>query len=100
MTKAFVAAVDAEQRALILKLLLEDVDRTHGERILLAGLKGLGHAMGRDAMHILLSWLETASLVEIEDVDGVWFATLTGRGAEVARGDVWIPGVTHPRDLV
>lgn len=55
-----------------------------------------GVCLSRDDLHLELSWLENADLVVLQIVDGVYIATLTLDGQEVAEGVKQIPGINRP----
>ena len=54
------------------------------------------HVYGRDRVRTELTWLETQGLLVLQKPGGVYLATLTGTGLEVARGISHNPGVSHP----
>jgi hypothetical protein len=43
-----------------------------------------------------LFWLQEQCLVALEDVAGIYVATITQRGADVATGSATVPGVKRP----
>ncbi len=90
--------MQAEQRLLTLRFLLDDVDRRHNENILRTALRSLGHAMNFDQCRILIQWLKDAGCVTVEELDALWIVTLTNNGAEVVRAERTIPGIAHPHD--
>jgi len=55
-----------------------------------------GVALSRDDLHLELSWLENADTVVLQIVDGVYIATLTLDGKEIADGLKFVPGIDHP----
>lgn len=68
------------------------------QETLLAALRGMGHALNRDQLHIELAWLDQVADALVDQVSGgVHIATLTGDGLEVAEGLRDIPGIRRPR---
>ncbi|MDD5276770.1 MAG: hypothetical protein PHR16_11910 [Methylovulum sp.] len=55
-----------------------------------------GVTLSRDDLHIELSWLENADAVVLQIVDGVYIATLTMDGQEIAEGIKQVPGIDRP----
>ncbi|MGB0695380.1 MAG: hypothetical protein ACPGOY_06995 [Rhodospirillaceae bacterium] len=96
---SYAVLVEKEQRFLILQTLLNDTDRSVNDRMLCGALKSFGHGMGQDAMQRHLHWLKEAKCVEVEELGGLWVATLTSSGAEIVRGDATLPGIAHPADV-
>lgn len=91
--------IEAEQRLLLLRTLLDDPDRSANERILRRALATYGHALGEDAGRRVVQWLADAGCVKVEDLSGLWVVTLTTRGAEVVRAETTVPGIAHPMDV-
>ncbi len=60
-------------------------------------LEGLGHSLSRDALRTHLAWLEEQDCLIAQQPGGIWLATLTSRGEDVARGVAHVPGVARPR---
>ena len=87
---------DAARRLAVLRLLDESRRRTADEATLRHLLRGLGHAAGRPSLRADLEYLRERDAVAIEDIGGVWLATLTGRGEDVAHGDEALDGVARP----
>lgn len=90
--------VDADRRLVLLELLLQD-NGMGNERVLEAGLDQLGHRVGLDraAVREYLKFLETGQLVTIDMFrDTIMVATITERGAKVAKGNITVDGVAKP----
>lgn len=87
---------DAARRLAVLRLLDEARRRTADESLLRHLLRAWGHATGRAPLRDDLAWLRDRDLVTVEDVGGVWLATLAGRGVDVAHGDEEVEGVARP----
>jgi len=64
--------------------------------VLAMALERFGHAVTRDQVKTELRWLEEQGLLTIEDIGAVLVATITERGADVARGRAQTPGVARP----
>lgn len=56
----------------------------------------LGLTSSRDQIKSEISWLAEQGLVSFIDMDGLFVATLTERGADVAGGRTVVPGVQRP----
>lgn len=83
-------------RLVILKALQQDLGYSHNESILHAIVEKFGHHCSRDLIRTQLSWLAEQCLVTLEDVAGIYVATITQRGADVATGSASVPGVKRP----
>lgn len=83
-------------RLVILKALEQDLGYSHNESILHAIVEKFGHHCSRDMIRTQLSWLQEQCLVTIEDVAGIYVATITQRGADAATGKATVPGVKRP----
>jgi Fe2+ or Zn2+ uptake regulation protein len=87
----------ADQRLVILRLLVESNSYKANSSVLTMRMDHLGHAVSRDVVRSHLSWLDEQGLVSIDEpVTGVVVATLRPRGDDVARGRAVVPGVSRP----
>lgn len=91
----------ADRRLCILRFLLEDRDYSLNESLLQDALEMLGHAVSRDAVRAEVAWLAEQGLVTTREAGvgggrSVTVATLTERGADVAKGRAQVPGVKRP----
>lgn len=86
-----------DRRLAILRLLAEQQGYALNESVLHDALDRLGHAVPRAIVRDDISWLSERSLVTFEIVGKrIWVATLTERGADVARGVSYVEGVKRP----
>lgn len=83
-------------RLVILKALEQDLGYSHNESIIHAILDKFGHKCSRDMVRTQLAWLAEQSLIVLEDVAGIYVATITQRGADAATGAATVPGVKRP----
>lgn len=87
----------AEDRRLVILRVLSDMPGYRTNSFLLHTLLGkFGHEPSADQVKTDLTWLQEQGLVKIDDVEGVYVATLTTRGADVATGRAVVPGVKRP----
>lgn len=93
----FTDMMDEDRRLVILRCLEEDSGYSLNESVIEDCLEALGHNVSRDRVRTDLAWLSEQGLVVIEHIVNVQVATLTSRGADVARGRVSVPGVKRPR---
>ncbi len=89
-----------DRRLVLLRALEEDAGYSHNESVLQSVLEAFGHNISRDLVRTELTWLAEQGLVTLKAVAGVFVATLTARGADVALGRVVVPGVKRPRPEV
>lgn len=86
-----------QRRLVILRLLSEQAGYRSNSSILHTGLHHLGIPASRDDVVTDVAWLAEQALLRSEEaVAGVWVASLTARGLDVARGDATCPGVAMP----
>ncbi len=87
----------AEDRRLVILRVLADMPAYRTNSFLLQTLLGKwGHAPSADQVKGDIAWLQEQDLLTFEDVEGVYVATLTTRGADVAAGRAMVPGVKRP----
>ena len=82
-----------------LLLLLGALPMFTGNEVALRSLlaERYGHALSADRLRAELAWLDEQGLITAQQPGGVWLATLSGRGEDVARGLASMPGVARPR---
>lgn len=85
----------ADIRLRILRVLSDAESYTLNEVTLRAALRPL-HDISRDRLRTALDWLDEQGYVVAQQPGGVWLATLTGRGEDVAAGRSHVPGVRRP----
>lgn len=88
--------LDSDQRLVVLRT-LDDNGGSANESILQLTLGSLGHNISTDAIRTHIHWLEEQGLVRHESVLGLYVASLTIRGQDVALGRAVVPGVRKPR---
>lgn len=87
----------AEDRRLVILRVLADMPAYRSNSFLIHTLLAKwGHEPSTDQVKGDLAWLQEQSLLNVEDVEGVYIATLTARGADVAAGRAVVPGVKRP----
>ena len=87
----------AEDRRLVILRVLTALPGYRTNSFLLHTLLGkFGHEPSVDQIKTDLTWLQEQGLVAVEDVEGVYVATLSTRGADVAAGRAVVPGVKRP----
>lgn len=84
-------------RLLLLQALFKAPQYRAHQEALLKTLAEQGSVLSRDDLHIELSWLENADCVVLQITGGVYIATLTFDGEEIAQGIKQLPGVDRPR---
>jgi hypothetical protein len=99
MLEGYAEVLAADRRLALLRLMVESGGEA-AESALHKGLHLLGHRVGvtRDVVRQELRELAERSCVELSYFQGdrVMIATLTGRGADAANGDVKVQGVAAP----
>jgi hypothetical protein len=83
-------------RLVVLRLLADMPAYRTNSSVLTVALDRFGHATTRDQVKTELYWLAEQGLLTIEDIGAVLVATITERGADVARGRAQVPGVARP----
>ena len=83
-------------RLTLLRLLAEDPDYTLNDSLLTDLTADYGFTPSRDKVRPELSWLKEQGLVTADNDPHITIATLTERGADVARGRVTVPGIKRP----
>ncbi|AAU90971.1 conserved hypothetical protein [Methylococcus capsulatus str. Bath] len=88
---------ETEQRRLvILRRLIRAPAYTLDQTVLAKALALEGLAVSRDRLKTDLAWLAEQDLIVGQQPGGVWVATLTHRGLDVAKGLTVMPGVARP----
>jgi len=86
-----------QRRLVILRLMSEQAGYRSNSSIIYAGLQHLGVHASRDDVVTDIAWLTDQGLALSEEaVTGVWVASLTARGLDVATGNAACPGVAKP----
>ena len=85
-----------DRRLVILRVLAELPGYRTNSFLLHTLLCKFGHEPSADQVKTDLTWLREQDLVAVDDVEGVYVATLTTRGADVAAGRAVVPGVKRP----
>jgi len=83
-------------RITLLRLLWEQPDFSLNDSILNDLSGDYGFSPSRDRVRTELAWLAEQGLITSDDLGGLVVATLTQRGADVARGRCIVPGVKRP----
>lgn len=99
MTKNFSERVREDRRLVLLRLLSEQPGYRANSSNLHTGLYALGVPGNRDDVITDLAWLRDQGLIKLDDVPevpGLYVATITSRGDDVARGEAHVPGVNRP----
>ncbi len=92
------AQLQAEsRRCAILRFLADSQGFEMNTSVMQDALDAYGHPVSRDQVEADAAWLEEMGLAEVEDLGAVKVIHLTGRGEDVARGRVTVPGVKRPR---
>jgi DNA-binding transcriptional ArsR family regulator len=93
----FAALLAEDRRLVILRALAEDHDYALNDGVLKRALTSLGHHVSRDMLRADLTWLKDHRLITLRELDdgGIWVATATEDGVDVARGRPH-PGVARP----
>lgn len=94
---SFANTQSEHRRLAILKHLAACSSYTSNASILQDVLNGVGIRSSREEVMRDLVWLGEKALVEIVDHEDFVIATATGRGCEVARGELAMDGVKRPR---
>lgn len=97
MSDFFEQHMRADRRLVLLRVLLHSPAYTGNEYMLQQMAEQLGHVVSADQIRTDLAWLAEQGLLTLETVQGVQIARLAGRGEDVARGRVEVPGVKKPR---
>lgn len=88
--------VDADRRLVTLRILEQAPAYECNSSVLQMALEEYGHSVSRDLLHNDLAWLAEQGLVVERGILTVKIATLTARGADVAKGRTTVPGVKKP----
>lgn len=92
------ASTVAEHRRLAILRHLEALEQFVSNASILGDvLRGVGIPTTEDQLRATLAWLQEAGLARYSEREGFTIVEITGRGAEVARGEAVHPGVRRPR---
>lgn len=92
--------VMTEDRRLTLLKGLENATAYKAAQFLLGRYcEQFGHTVSQDQIRTDLAWLREQGLVTVDEPEGVYVATLTSRGLDVATGRARAPGVARPQPL-
>lgn len=90
--------VQTEDRRLTLLKCLEAATAYKAAQFVLGRYcEQFAHIVSQDQIKTDLAWLREQGLVTIEQPEGVYVATLTARGLDVATGRAQQPGVARPQ---
>lgn len=92
----FADLLTSDIRLVILRALQQDLGYSHNESIIHAIVEKFGHHCSRDMIRTQLFWLQEQCLVSLDDIAGIYVATITQRGSDVATGNATVPGVKRP----
>lgn len=95
-SKTFAEFMREERRLVILRILADMPQYRTNSSVLAGMLEHLGVPSTRDQVNTDLDWLKEQGLVEVEDLDFIRVARLTGRGGDVAAGKATVSGVKRP----
>lgn len=93
---SFAETIQKHLRITLLRLLAEDPNYTINDSMLTDMTEEWGFTPSRDKVRTELAWLKDQGLVTLDDDPGITIATLTERGADVAKGRVVVPGIKRP----
>jgi len=93
---SFEQLLTEDRRLVLLRVLTEDPGYRANAYVLRPALAAMGHSVSMDKVETELAWLAEQGLVRTERVSDVTVATLTARGADVAKGLATVPGVKRP----
>ncbi|MCR6661840.1 MAG: ArsR family transcriptional regulator [Luteimonas sp.] len=95
--KPFAERMREDRRLLLLRLLHEAVAYRANSSVLHSWLHSYGLASSRDDVNADLAWLKDRGYIGLEIViPGVYVATLSASGMDVATGHAVVPGVSRP----
>lgn len=94
--QSFSAYLRGDIRLVVLRLLADMPAYRANSSVLTIALDRFGHTASRDQIRTEIQWLAEQGLLTVEDIGAVLVATITERGADVARGRAQVPGVARP----
>lgn len=85
-------------RLALLRVLDDQPGCKANSSVLHSAMETMGFAVTRDAVRGALAWLAEQGLATSAETSmpGLWIATLTERGGDVASGRARVPGVQRP----
>src|SRR5690606_25983718 len=93
---SFAEHVAANRRICLLRILSEAPSYRANESLLHTMVEEFGLTCTRDQIRTDLAWLRDQGLLAISDPAGVYVATITQSGLDVAAGRSTVPGVKRP----
>lgn len=94
---SFADVMQEDRRLTILKGLEPAAGYRAAQFVLARWCEQFGHVVSQDRLRADLSWLAEQGLIKLETPEGVFVATLTARGLDVATGRAVVPGVAKPQ---
>ena len=91
------ALIAEHLRLALLQVLEQDPEYSHNETVLQSALSAVGHGVSADRVRSELAWLAEQGLLVVTESSDLQVAKLTRRGADVALGLTFVPGVARPR---
>lgn len=92
----FAQRIAENRRICILRTLAESTAYRANDSLLHMVVDEFGFACSRDQVRTELSWLRDQGFVTLADVAGLYVATITQAGLDVAAGHTTVPGVKRP----
>ena len=93
---SYAKIIQEHLRITILRMLNDDPNYTTNESIITEYAPDFGVFPSRDQVRSELAWLRDQGLVRYKDDNGIIIASITQRGADVAKGRTTVPGVKRP----
>lgn len=94
---SFADVLTADRRLTLLRGLEAATGYRAAQFLLRRYCEQFGHSVSQDQIRTDLAWLREQGLLKLEEPDGVFVATMTERGLDVARGLASVPGVARPQ---
>lgn len=94
---SYADVMDQDRRLTVLKALESSAGYRAAQFLLVRYCEQFGHAVSVDRIRTDLTWLKEQGLIKLETPEGVFVATLTQRGLDVANGRSDVPGVAKPQ---
>lgn len=94
---SFADVTQEDRRLTLLKALESSAAYSAGQFLLGRYCEQFGHQVSNDRLRTDLTWLQEQGLISLVKPEGVFVATLTESGLDVARGRTIVPGVARPQ---